>query len=103
MRYRIAVTQEDIDEGRRADSKSCAFARAMTRTGIGKAAVSYENWSGEIEGVLFDGPVPKSIERWIRAWDNGAKVEPIAFIVDFDDTVLSGEPLELPSGEAVPA
>jgi len=89
VRYKIQVTEEDIDEGTRGDTRHCAFARAMQRAGIGDPVVDGRHWSGRIEGVPFSGGIPSSITAWIRDFDSHKAVHPKAFVIDFDESALA--------------
>lgn len=104
MRYKVQVTEEDIKKGVQGDASACAFARSMKRSGIGNPRVTGVKWSGDIEGVRFEGKIPRTIAEWIRDFDSSkAAVRPQAFVIDFDvDEIVTDDTLEGLEGEPTP-
>lgn len=74
MNYTVSVTQEDIDQGVRNSSFSCAVARACRRV------IPY--FSSCYNGACIGGklvPLPKDVFSWILNFDAGNLVKPITF------------------------
>ena len=77
---RITVTIEDIESGRRYDPVRCPVARALHRAGmvfftVMESAVRLRD-EDQHGGLLV---LPGSVQDWIRSFDRGEPVEPIAF------------------------
>ncbi len=76
---KIAVTREDIRNGRRRDPDNCAVARALTRAGINHQGVT------GMTLTLRTGPrrtsivLPSLVQEWILDFDWGSPVAPIEF------------------------
>lgn len=77
----IRVSQEDIDNGKRAHVTECMVARAMKRALGVEVMVAFKG------AVLTDGSgksfrLPDEVAEKILTWDIGAKMEPFSFELD---------------------
>lgn len=79
---RIQVTQEDIDKGCKGKFYACPVARALERDtgmewGVGTTlACTTDKKTGLIDRKI---QLPETVSRFIRNFDFGDKVEPLAF------------------------
>lgn len=84
----VEVTAEDISQGVRADSESCAVARALRRTyprrrwHVGAYDAGYTTRSGR--HIVFLADAEDFMSNFIAAFDEGLSVSPISL----DFTVL---------------
>lgn len=82
---RVEMTQEDIDQGVMDDVSQCAVANALNR-------VTGHEWS-VVDGVAYrdephsrEIPLGYEVRKFIKHYDNGDSVEPIAFEFDWSPT-----------------
>lgn len=79
MKYKILVTQEDIDKGRRHDPHQCAVAKAVRRTVANKKVVSVTTriYVGDKAMLIL----PEKVKDFIQKFDSvGRKaVKPFSF------------------------
>ena len=86
MNLRIDVTQEDIEQGKRGDSRACMAHRAIDRAtegGLGEFGVHYAFCEGWLKFPDFRTlNLPEGIGARISRWDAGAPTEPFSFELD---------------------
>lgn len=77
-KVRIAVTWEDIKNGKRTSASSCPIALAAKRaTGIRGLCADSAGLFKMRGGQKFD--VPQKVERFVHAFDRGISVKPFVF------------------------
>lgn len=84
---KIEVTAEDIQRGRKGNACSCPIHRAGRRAGL----IDFEVWNKAVS-VYLDGkkknyPLPEVAQQFIKKFDCGQPVEPIAFELAFKEPV----------------
>jgi len=84
---KVEVTEEDITYGRPNNAFFCPIARALKRGGlhgvdVGRVYISFtterdnpDTWKGIV--------LPDEAKNFIEAFDSGAKVEPISFVLEY--------------------
>ena len=78
----IQVTQDDIDQGERADRQNCMIARAIARTIPDSFPRVDKGWLASIDFCGVPYRQSKEIKERIIAFDRGEKVSP--FTICFD-------------------
>jgi hypothetical protein len=105
MRFKITVTQQDINGGKRHGVKTCPVARAINRTFTGNvrgnesvyARVGYGSCAFSSEGpdsldYLGEAAFPRSVDRFIKTFDakGGRKaVKPFSFWITIDNKMTT--------------
>lgn len=80
MVVKVEVTQEDIDAAKPQDMKNCPLAKAVSRAYGKKVEISsIHAWVG----VFTSARLPQIAIDFFSAFDNGRKVKPISFKLDF--------------------
>lgn len=72
---RIAVTQEDIEQGQRVQSQKCPIALALKRAGA--TDVSVGRVTAMVDGTHYH--LPTVVEQFVADFDSGKEVEPFEF------------------------
>lgn len=87
----IEVLNEDIAKGDQDDCHACALARAIKRrvAPYFRADVSVGSLSFSI-GIAASQNLPPECVEWIRAFDNGEKVEPFRFEITLPSYFVTG-------------
>ena len=75
---RIAVTQEHIDRGERKVCNGCPVALALRNDGY-DSRVEYTSMQFRIEGTKYGCETPRSVQKFILAFDKGRAVAPFSF------------------------
>jgi hypothetical protein len=83
---RIAVTQCDIDAGERGDCLWCPMVIAARRATRKRCLVDFADWSRRRLVLIIDGmgivaTLPPDARRWVKDYDAGRRVKPLAFAV----------------------
>jgi hypothetical protein len=82
---RIAVTERDIDVGERGDCLYCPVALAADRATGKCCRVDFKDWAKRQLVLVIDGvgclPLPPEARRWVKDYDAGRRVVPLAFAV----------------------
>jgi hypothetical protein len=81
MIYKIDVTQEDIDNGRRQSCHTCPIALAASRVIPKFYSVSYHS----IYRVGENIDLPFVAQQFILSFDSGGSPKPLSFEVRIDD------------------
>jgi len=83
INVRVAVTQNDIEQGERHKSYACPVARAIRRAlrkrGIGVVLVEVDYVDFANEDGKWHCPFPDRIARWIERYDASEPVKPTWF------------------------
>jgi hypothetical protein len=76
---KVTVTRQDIRNGRRLDAAFCPVSFAVKRaTGSGRVFACSQCL--EVDNEVIE-PAPRSVARFVNAFDRGRPVKPFAFIL----------------------
>jgi hypothetical protein len=83
---RIRVTQRDIARGERGDCLLCAITLSANRATGRRCRVDFTGWCCRRLVLIIDGgaiaaSLPPEARRWVKDYDAGRKVVPVAFAV----------------------
>jgi hypothetical protein len=83
---RTRLTQRDIDAGERGDCLLCAMTLAANRATHRRCRVDFTGWACRrlvliIDGVGVVATLPPEARRWVKDYDAGRRVKPLAFAV----------------------
>lgn len=80
MQFKFEIQQSDIDQGTRCSSDNCPIARAIERETGKQVSVTKDTiviW--DARGFDTIETPPKSVTRFVEAFDAGDPVEPFSF------------------------
>lgn len=76
----VAVTQEDIDNGKRCHAQECPFALALARVLPPETKIAVGVYTAQIGGSTLR--LTREIEQWTADYDYGHPVAPAVFELD---------------------
>jgi hypothetical protein len=79
---KIAVTQDDIDNGTQRDADLCPIAYASRRGGIATAVVGTDSACGWIKGFYVNPTLPLMAREFIRRFDATGEGRPFVFEIE---------------------
>ncbi len=80
MKIAIAVTEDDIQNGRRCDPNACPVGRALSRAGVlhsGVLGPTVVVVDGQARPTVL--PLPQSVSEWILEFDGCRQVQAFSF------------------------
>lgn len=84
MTHQIAITQDDIDYGKKKACFECPVSMGMSRhfkREVRVDAARFEVYNERGSDMFANGKLPQSAIAFIAAFDAGEKVEPFSFEV----------------------
>lgn len=87
---KFVMIDEDIDYTQKAHAYSCPLAKCISRiTGLVVGVASYINFlETRTSLILFKVPLPPECVTLRNSFDNGCKIEPIEFELEFTEEQL---------------
>jgi hypothetical protein len=83
---RIRVTERDIDAGERGECLRCPMTLAANRATGKFCWVDFKDRAKRQLMLVIDGvgcvPLPPEARRWVKNFDAGRRVKPLAFAVE---------------------